>query len=419
MLGDHPRSRGENCSVSVNGVRQTGSPPLARGKRGGSSTETVGRRITPARAGKTACTRPSTCRHADHPRSRGENRSAPRGSASSSGITPARAGKTPSWHLPLRLTPDHPRSRGENLAGGWYKWNAGGSPPLARGKRRRQPSRATAGGITPARAGKTRWATSRRNSQRDHPRSRGENVWQDVTTGEPVGSPPLARGKPDDPRCAELAGRITPARARKTSRSPAPRRQRGDHPRSRGENMDDEASKFEHAGSPPLARGKHIYDALRPMIDRITPARAGKTAPPSPQPGPTRDHPRSRGENRGGLRRDGPGDGSPPLARGKLGRRAPAWTRRRITPARAGKTLHVPSAPSPSPDHPRSRGENVPDARRGCGAPGSPPLARGKRRPRCGSGRGHGITPARAGKTDDVGHVPTPSPDHPRSRGEN
>ena len=50
---DHPRSRGENSPFDIACMPAEGSPPLARGKPGGSGALRGAERITPARAGKT------------------------------------------------------------------------------------------------------------------------------------------------------------------------------------------------------------------------------------------------------------------------------------------------------------------------------------------------------------------------------
>ena len=111
--------------------------------------------------------------------------------------------------------------------------------------------------------------------------------------------------------------------------------------------------------------------------------------------------------------------GSPPPTRGKLLRvPLPVWARR-LTPAHAGKTVHLTTGTMPSAAHPRPRGENVILQINPSFASGSPPPTRGKLFRGFGDGRVVGLTPAHAGKT----HQPAPSaigtPAHPRPRGEN
>ena len=179
------------CAVT----RLTGSPPLARGKRG--PAPVPGRRL---------------------------------------GITPARAGKTPwSSRCPGRSR-DHPRSRGENTTPLTAHSTRCGSPPLARGKPGQELLPRDPVRITPARAGKTLIEDDLYAADTDHPRSRGENNRRPSGPGHPGGSPPLARGKPCHGTRRSCTFRITPARAGKTAEVSLEPRGRADHPRSRGEN---------------------------------------------------------------------------------------------------------------------------------------------------------------------------------------
>ena len=130
----HPRSRGENVGAHRPGEPVGGSSPLTRGKLGG------GRR--------------RLHRSAAHPRSRGENvkrtlvdwtlagsspltrgkRDRARRRARHRRLIPAHAGKTPCSKARSASPPAHPRSRGENdevVAG---QLHGGGSSPLTRGK---------------------------------------------------------------------------------------------------------------------------------------------------------------------------------------------------------------------------------------------------------------------------------------------
>ena len=142
-----------------------------------------------------------------HPRSRGENCLAVCQSFQYTGSSPLTCNATPT-------TWDHPRSRGENVLGGPRSGSSRGSSPLTRGKREAgegcgpgpgiipahagkthtQP-KGTKHGIIPAHAGKTLRPWWRRGSRGDHPRSRGENVIGTFVAGFQAGSSPLTRGK--------------------------------------------------------------------------------------------------------------------------------------------------------------------------------------------------------------------------------
>ena len=71
--GDHPRMRGEDRLRANRRSRRCGSPPHARGRRGGRSCPRRGAGITPACAGKTSARRGTRSRAGDHPRMRGED----------------------------------------------------------------------------------------------------------------------------------------------------------------------------------------------------------------------------------------------------------------------------------------------------------------------------------------------------------
>ena len=171
--------------------------------------------------------------------------------------------------------------------------------------------------IIPARAGST---TSHRNGSRssgDHPRSRGEHVEDWYGFSVVVGSSPLARGALL--RCC----RSVPG-----------------------------------CGSSPLARGARGRRRRRRSREGIIPARAGSTCPSRPSAERVADHPRSRGEHAqapsGALK----WAGSSPLARGALTPYGRPPHHCRIIPARAGSTFATHTRPKASWDHPRSRGKH-------------------------------------------------------------
>ena len=109
---DHPRLRGEQWGISWAGVREMGSPPLARGTGQSLATFRQPFRITPACAG---------------------NRSPPL--------------------VPSSFIRDHPRLRGEQQSAPAFLQQNMGSPPLARGTELRCTHSVLAIGITPACAG--------------------------------------------------------------------------------------------------------------------------------------------------------------------------------------------------------------------------------------------------------------------------
>ena len=150
----HPRSRGENFRDTLMPALWSGSSPLARGKPGVARGTHEARGLIPARAGKTTRTRGQPCVDWAHPRSRGENSTRglpihpnsgssplargkrPRGDRRRrrARLIPARAGKTRQWPQPSASGAAHPRSRGENGTHAHARPKPRGSSPLARGK---------------------------------------------------------------------------------------------------------------------------------------------------------------------------------------------------------------------------------------------------------------------------------------------
>ena len=131
---DHPRGCGENLHKCLIKAEQSGSPPRMRGKLPSISSGNDLTRITPADAGKTLLTVRGSQPSWDHPRGCGENLcfqllaattagSPPRmrGKLHLSpklfkyiGITPADAGKTACSVPSSASSRDHPRGCGEN-----------------------------------------------------------------------------------------------------------------------------------------------------------------------------------------------------------------------------------------------------------------------------------------------------------------
>ena len=235
--GAHPRMRGEDLSPTTFPIDSWGSPPHARGRPAVKGGRAGRRGLTPACAGKTNVGELSWQARWAHPRMRGEDRremarrvlaegSPPhargrRGgsirSCSSEGLTPACAGKTSSLaadsHERLGSPPHawgrRPRRPGSSAwgrltpacAGKTYSCSAGpagvwGSPPHARGRPHRSGQRLDGGRLTPACAGKTSYLHAQSKMSAAHPRMRGEDVPEVRVSGDFGGSPPHARGRP-------------------------------------------------------------------------------------------------------------------------------------------------------------------------------------------------------------------------------
>ena len=272
----HPRSRGENSRTAGPTFTRSSSSPLTRGKHSHTARAPALHGLIPAHAGKTVLVHAPASYGTAHPRSRGENlrRRLSCGTQSGSspltrgkqlsdrrdvavfGLIPAHAGKTTTSTTQAVRHAAHPRSRGENASAPDAISCGAGSSPLTRGKRCREVSFERANRLIPAHAGKTLRAARIARRHWAHPRSRGENKIVTMQTRDAPGSSPLTRGKHVAATSRSARARLIPAHAGKTAESARPACRAPAHPRSRGENLVLAAFRDEHDGSSPLTRGK-------------------------------------------------------------------------------------------------------------------------------------------------------------------
>ena len=197
--------------------------------------------ITPACAGRSVCPGTPTMPTEDHPRVRGEKLVVPlrafllqgsppraRGEdparkehAGRDGITPACAGRSTPPICTCPSCEDHPRVRGEKKSARAALPAGKGSPPRARGEGCSAGARQGGQGITPACAGRSSAMPSSMMIWQDHPRVRGEKQNAIGQSDYYLGSPPRARGE-ESHTAPFLSGcRITPACAGRSSVSVA------------------------------------------------------------------------------------------------------------------------------------------------------------------------------------------------------
>ena len=110
-------------------------------------------------------------------------------------------------------------------------------------------------------------------------------------------------------------------------------------------------------GSPPRGRGKVLAALMPENRLRITPAWAGKRLHLDVKDKPAQDHPRVGGEKRERCRDLPRGLGSPPRGRGKEHAAPAGHTAAGITPAWAGKSFSMTARGRVRKDHPRVGGE--------------------------------------------------------------
>ena len=292
----------------------------------------------------------------------------------------------------------HPRSRGENRSGGASPPPSGGSSPLTRGKLHARGLQSARSRLIPAHVGKTSQFRPRRGWSGAHPRSRGENVNNEPMVVMVGGSSPLTWGKHRERGLLWYDPGLIPAHVGKTKRMAAVSQRIRAHPRSRGENQIKLSHAQVGAGSSPLTWGKHVDRGDVLVRIRLIPAHVGKTASPRSSSEEIQAHPRSRGENQAlGYPARRP-VGSSPLTRGKSCAGSGAMVMVRLIPAHAGKITVPEATHANSQAHPRSRGENVWSVVSVGMCGGSSPLTRGKCHAALSINLRPGLIPAHAGK---------------------
>ena len=274
-----------------------------------------------------------------------------------------------------------------------------GLSPLTRGKREVAEQLQGQIGTIPAHAGKTISNPAISASNRDYPRSRGENWACACTRPASVGLSPLTRGKRVGVGVGSSTVGTIPAHAGKTGCESVPPSPSTDYPRSRGENLPRRNAERCFRGLSPLTRGKPVAGDSCTVATGTIPAHAGKTRRARAFHRPTRDYPRSRGENYDGLGDQGEDLGLSPLTRGKPRIAGKYPGRSGTIPAHAGKTTQGFSSWCRMRDYPRSRGENYDSAHLRVFAMGLSPLTRGKPRKTSSTDGATGTIPAHAGKT--------------------
>ena len=293
-----------------------------------------------------------------------------------------------------------------------------GSPPRVRGKELDFLPGFFGDRITPACAGKSAKAVTIEAIQKDHPRVCGEKPRFCGQADLVRGSPPRVRGKGWRTVAEALMIGITPACAGKSRLQGSNLQLPGDHPRVCGEKNPSSRTVQDVEGSPPRVRGKGLHVRQYLCCVGITPACAGKSGLQGGAAPRLRDHPRVCGEKAsGGCGYSCPA-GSPPRVRGKDADHHRCVDVPGITPACAGKSVHLPQALWCPQDHPRVCGEKFLGFGASVFAQGSPPRVRGKvlrlRRPQ----DGQRITPACAGKRRLERNAAVNQEDHPRVCGE-
>ena len=190
------------------------------------------------------------------------------------------------------------------------------------------------------------------------------------------------------------------------------------NPRVGGEKTSRGCQQKHTRGSPPRGRGKVTRLYALADLEGITPAWAGKRPQTAHRVKPQQDHPRVGGEKSSSRSSAAAPRGSPPRGRGKVDGGFLGGCGLGITPAWAGKSQQMLKDASHGQDHPRVGGEKSGPVMLIKAVRGSPPRGRGKGLGGLALVHATRITPAWAGKRQPGAGKGSARMDHPRVGGE-
>ena len=234
---------------------------------------------------------------------------------------------------------DHPRACGKNFVVAFPRLAAAGSPPRMREECVEIVLVVAWRRITPAHAGRI-WRFRCFNAgSRDHPRACGKNVFSIASLSIFSGSPPRMREECSRSGMPNMLQRITPAHAGRIHPKWMASALKSDHPRACGKNITARGCRNTSRGSPPRMREEFHNIAVRFSRSRITPAHAGRMRNEIASWRWTRDHPRACGKNINRRQMFSVDEGSPPRMREECMGEHDFQSEVRITPAHAGRII--------------------------------------------------------------------------------
>ena len=293
-----------------------------------------------------------------------------------------------------------------------------GPSPRARGAAPAVAGGRAAAGTIPACAGSSTPTSRTSSPHQDHPRVRGEQEAGDLDGGALVGPSPRARGAGSCCAVGAPCCGTIPACAGSRLGSTARTVNARDHPRVRGEQPGTSIPAAKRAGPSPRARGAVARPMRKPNLEGTIPACAGSSPTHPARRSGGRDHPRVRGEQLPEEQRVKDRLGPSPRARGAAERISIPAGGTGTIPACAGSRCCWASRSGRTRDHPRVRGEQDLRKRHGTTCSGPSPRARGAVFSRNWLSPAAGTIPACAGSRPPGRPRCRGAGDHPRVRGE-
>ena len=172
-------------------------------------------------------------------------------------------------------------------------------------------------GTSPRTRGKHTALTENRCALRNIPAHAGKTSRGSQFIRGGLGTSPRTRGKLGDAIGWAWNNRNIPAHAGKTHRPYGESLRPAEHPRARGENRQPGRAPQPDSGTSPRTRGKLELQSWSDREQRNIPAHAGKTSPPRGTIAHYWEHPRARGENLDNANYSNVKEGTSPRTRGK------------------------------------------------------------------------------------------------------
>ena len=297
------------------------------------------------------------------------------------GNIPACAGTATSTSPRRTTRREHPRMRGDHLLRSSWESFRSGTSPHARGPRVHREAELRVDGNIPACAGTTSARGCTPTRRGEHPRMRGDHIGLGVLRALLRGTSPHARGPLGSYVRRGARRRNIPACAGTTPTVSCTSTISREHPRMRGDHLFQARQAATDVGTSPHARGPRVAVIITACVDGNIPACAGTTATfgfPSSTP---REHPRMRGDHYEMKRSAGESMGTSPHARGPRIQVLDVVPAAGNIPACAGTTVRVVAHLVGRREHPRMRGDHASHSYSFGGDWGTSPHARGPQHP--------------------------------------
>ena len=201
-------------------------------------------------------------------------------------VSPARAGMVRAGVEHLHLVRSFPRASGDGplTAKAWRLKTR--FPPRERGWSLDHVGPALAAPVSPARAGMVPWPRRRPSPGSRFPRASGDGPWRRRSRPATLRFPPRERGWSPGVGLGEAEPLVSPARAGMVPEEAAMQIEINGFPRASGDGPWSAANSGRSFSFPPRERGWSLKKRRKPLLHKVSPARAGMVPGHRPCPCP-------------------------------------------------------------------------------------------------------------------------------------